>query len=109
MARLLDRPALPAFARFHMDGHRDPDGRHMVEAIARVLGDPAVPIRPLPWWPLRVAALFATAPREWMEMRYLWEQPVRLANDRLVAELGQEPRTPLDEAVRVALAGLGCL
>lgn len=49
MARLLDRPALPAFARFHMDGHWDPDGRQMVEAIARVLGDPAVPIRPLPW------------------------------------------------------------
>lgn len=48
MARLLDRPALPAFARFHMDGHWDPDGRQMVEAIARVLGDPAVPIRPLP-------------------------------------------------------------
>ena len=50
MARLLDRPSLPAFARFHMDGHWDPDGRWMVEAIARVLGDPAVPIRPLPWW-----------------------------------------------------------
>ncbi|MGN7161724.1 NAD-dependent epimerase/dehydratase family protein [Sphingomonas sp. SAFR-052] len=109
MARLLDRPALPAFARFHMDGHWDPDGRRMVEAIARVLGDPAVPIRPLPWWQLRLAALFATTPRELMEMRYLWQQPVRLANDRLVAELGQEPRTPLDDAVRVALAGLGCL
>lgn len=42
-------------------------------------------------------------------MRYLWQQPVRLANDRLVSELGQEPHTPLDEAVRVTLAGLGCL
>ncbi|WP_037489371.1 NAD-dependent epimerase/dehydratase family protein [Sphingomonas phyllosphaerae] len=109
MARLLDQPDLPAFARFHMDGHWDPDGRRMVEAIARVLGDPAVPIRPLPWWQLRLAALFATTPRELTEMRYLWEQPVRLANDRLVAELGQEPRTPLDDAVRVALASLGCL
>ncbi|WP_374296099.1 NAD-dependent epimerase/dehydratase family protein [Sphingomonas sp.] len=109
MARLLDWPDLPAFARFHMDGHWDPDGRQMVEAIARVLGDPAVPIRPLPWWQLRLAALFATTPCELMEMRYLWQQPVRLANDRLLAELGQEPHTPLDEAVRVTLAGLGCL
>ncbi len=109
MARLLDRPNLPAFARFHMDGHWDPDGRQMVEAIARVLGDPAVPIRPLPWWQLRLAALFTTTPRELMEMRYLWRRPVRLANDRLVAELGQEPHTPRDDAVRVTLAGLGCL
>ncbi|AXJ96739.1 hypothetical protein DM480_00230 [Sphingomonas sp. FARSPH] len=109
MARLLDRPDLPAFAHFHMDGHWDGDGRRMVEAIARVLGDPAVPIRPLPWWQLRLAALVATTPRELMEMRYLWQQPVRLANDRLVAELGEEPHTPLDEAVRVTLAGLGCL
>lgn len=109
MARLLDEPDLPAFARFHMDGHWDPNGRHMVEAIARALGDPAVPIRPMPWWQLRLAALFATTPRELMEMRYLWRQPVRLANDRLVSELGQEPHTPLDEAVRVTLAGLGCL
>ena len=109
MARLLDRPSLPAFARFHMDGHWDPDGRGMVEAIARVLGDPAVPIRPLPWWQLRLASLFATTPRELMEMRYLWQRPVRLDNRRLVAELGDEPHTPLDEAVRVTLAGLGCL
>ncbi len=109
MSRLLDQPDLTAFARFHMDGHWDLNGRHMVEAIARALGDPAVPIRPMPWWQLRLAALFATTPRELMEMRYLWQQPVRLANDRLVSGLGQEPHTPLDEAVRVTLAGLGCL
>lgn len=109
MARLLDRPSLPAFARFHMQGHWDADGRQMVEAIARALGDPSVPIRRLPWWQLRLAALVATTPRELMEMRYLWQQPVRMTNDRLVAELGQEPHTPLDEAVRRTLAGLGCI
>lgn len=109
MARLLDRPALPAFARFHMEGHWDADGRRMVEAIARVLGDPAVPIRPLPWWQLRLAALVATTPRELMEMRYLWQRPVRMTHDRLVAELGEEPHTPLNEAVRRTLVGLDCL
>ncbi|SFK56775.1 Nucleoside-diphosphate-sugar epimerase [Sphingomonas sp. NFR04] len=108
MAQLLDRPALPAFARFHMDGHWDANGRQMAETIARVLGDPAVPIRPLPWWQLRLAALAMTTPRELMEMRYLWQQPIRLRNTRLVETLGAEPRTPLVEAVAATLTGLGC-
>jgi hypothetical protein len=44
-----------------------------------------------------------------MEMRYLWEQPLRLSNDRLVRLLGAEPHTPLDAAVGNTLRGLGCL
>jgi hypothetical protein len=32
-----------------------------------------------------------------------------MSNDRLVAELGSEPRTPIDEAVRASLSSLGCL
>lgn len=109
MVRLLERPALPDFARYHMEGHWDPDGRTMADMIVRTLGDPAVPILPLPWWQLRLAALFATTPREIMEMRYLWRRPVRLTNDRLIADLGAEPRTPLHDAVRMTLTGLGCL
>ena len=42
-------------------------------------------------------------------MRYLWREPLRLDNARLVAFLGAEPHTPLDEAVRETLEGLGCL
>ncbi|NOW44020.1 nucleoside-diphosphate-sugar epimerase [Novosphingobium sp. SG751A] len=109
MVRLLERADLPAFGSFHMEGHWDHDGRQMVQTIARVLGDPVVPIRPLPWWLLRVAALVATTPREMMEMRYLWQQPVRLTNARLVAALGGEPRTPLLEAVRTTLSDLQCI
>lgn len=109
IARLLDRDDLPAFARYHLDGQWDGDGRQMVETIVRVLGDPAVPIRRLPWWQLRLAALVAETPRELMEMRYLWQHPLRLDNARLVATLGREPRTPLVEAVRATLASLGCV
>lgn len=108
MARLLDHPALPDFASYHMAGHWDADGRQMAETIARVLGDPAVPIRPLPWWQLRLAALFLTTPRELMEMRYLWQLPVRMTNQRLVDMLGAEPHTPLADAVATTLSGLGC-
>lgn len=109
MVRLLERADLPAFASFHMEGHWDHDGRQMVQAIARVMGDPVVPVRPLPWWVLRIAALVATTPREMMEMRYLWQRPVRMTNARLVETLGDEPRTPLLEAVRATLNDLQCL
>jgi nucleoside-diphosphate-sugar epimerase len=44
-----------------------------------------------------------------IEMRYLWREPLRMDNSRLVAFLGQEPHTALDEAVRITLQGLGCL
>jgi nucleoside-diphosphate-sugar epimerase len=44
-----------------------------------------------------------------LEMRYLWKTPVRLTNDRLVAELGAEPHTPLERAVRTTLEDMRCL
>jgi hypothetical protein len=31
-------------------------------------------------------------------MRYLWRQPVRMCNARLVAVLGKEPQTLLDRS-----------
>jgi hypothetical protein len=36
-------------------------------------------------------------------------EPLRMDNTRLKAVLGAEPHTPLDEAVRETLIGLGCL
>ncbi len=108
---LARRDALPPFAAFHMAGHWDPDGTHMAAAIVRVARrhgmDPRV--RAFPWWLLRVAAPFAPTLRELMEMRYLWRQPLRMDNARLVELLGSEPHTPLDEAVAATLQGLGCL
>ena len=43
------------------------------------------------------------------EMRYLWQTPLRLDNQRLLATLGHEPHTPLEQAVEATLVGLGCL
>ena len=42
-------------------------------------------------------------------MRYLWRQPIRMTNQRLVEAIGPKPHTPLLQAVRESLAGLGCL
>ncbi len=110
MVRLADREGdLEPFATFHMEGHWDPDGTQVIEAIRRVVGRPDLKIRTFPWWMLAVASPLVPLFRELREMRYLWQVPVRLDNGRLLGVLGREPRTPLDEAVRTTLIGLGCL
>ncbi|MBV8034181.1 SDR family oxidoreductase [Roseateles sp.] len=109
---LARRDSLPAFASFHMAGHWDANGRQMAEAIQRVVarhGGRPPRITAFPWWLLNLASPFVATLREMREMRYLWQQPVRMDNARLVATLGSEPHTPLDEAVEAALRGLGCL
>ncbi len=109
MVRLVQHDQVQAFANYHMGGHWDGTGTAMVEAIAEALGAPMVRIAPFPWWALRLAAPFVQMPRELMEMRYLWQQPVRLNNSQLIALLGEEPHTPLPQAVRTTLAALGCM
>ncbi len=110
IARLLEQEAsLETFARFHMDGHWDADGTQMADAIRRVLGNARLPVRSFPWWLLGPAAPFVPLFHEMKEMHYLWQQPVRMDNARLLQVLGEEPHTPLDEAVRATLRGLGCI
>lgn len=99
-------------ARFHMDGHWDADGTQMAAAIARVAGAAsgrAVDVQPFAWWLMAALAPFVTTLHELREMRYLWQQPLRLDNRRLRQTLGSEPHTPLDTAVHATLSGLGCL
>lgn len=110
IVQLLDRrEALEPFAAFHMEGHWDADGTQMVAAIRRAAGEPHPPVRGTPWWLMRLASPFVPLFREILEMRYLWETSLRMDNGRLRSVLGTEPHTPLDEAVRTTLIGLGCL
>ena len=109
MVGLVESDGLPDFATFHMRGHWDEDGTRMMDAIRRVLGSLSVRVSPLPWWTFRFMAPFSTTLREMLEMRYLWEQPVDMGNDRLRAQLGDEPHTPLDQAVFRTLADMGFL
>ena len=106
------RATLPAFARFHMAGHWDHDGQQMTGAIARVVEQAtgtAPAIRRFPWWLVALASPFVATLREMREMRYLWQTPLCMENARLLAVLGREPHTPLDEAVRTTLEGMGNL
>ena len=113
MLQLIERRArLEPFADFHMRGHFDADGGQMAAAIQRVVhadSGRTPTLRRFPWAMLMLAAPFVTFIREMREMRYLWREPIRMDNAKLVATLGAEPHTPLDVAVRDSLAGLGCL
>ena len=62
-----------------------------------------------PWWLIFAMSPFNTTLHEMLEMRYLWQQPIRLDNTKLIDFLGHEPHTPLIEAVHQTLIGLGCL
>ena len=107
IARLLDRAdALEPFARFHFAGQWDADGTAMTRAIAEAVGRPDTKVRLLPWRLLWLAGLVRETPREIYRMRHLWKCPIRLDNARLTAFLGQEPHTPLSEAVRRTLVAL---
>lgn len=107
MVRLAELPGLEDFARFHVEGHWDHDGIRMIEAIRTALGAPDLPVRRLPWWAVRLAAPIHPFCRELAEMAYLWSTPIRMTNDRLVAALGYEPRTPLRDGVAATLEDLG--
>lgn len=110
MMRLIETDsALERCASFHMDGHWDADGTQMIAAIRQVLGNARLPVRSFPWWLLGPAAPFVPLMKEMKEMRYLWQQPIRMRNARLLSVLGCEPHTPLIEAVRATLQGAGCL
>ena len=110
MARLIERAdEIDTFAVFHVGGHWFDDNADMARAALRVAGHPEGSVRRFPWWAMVAISPFVTFAREVLEMRYLWREPIRLDNRKLVAFLGAEPHTALDEALRAALAGAGCL
>jgi nucleoside-diphosphate-sugar epimerase len=110
IARLVAREAdLGQFEVFHFAGHWFEHGIDIAEATRRAAGVAHLPIRRFPWLVLYALAPFVETLRETLEMRYLWTQAVQLDNRKLVAFLGQEPHTALDQALRETLTGLGCL
>jgi nucleoside-diphosphate-sugar epimerase len=110
IAQLLEQEGdLAEFDVFHFGGHWFEAGIEMAHAIQRVVGKPKPRIRRFPWALTYAFSPFVTVFREMLELRYLWQRPVRLDNTKLVAFLGTGPHTPIDMAVRSTLDGLGCL
>ncbi|MBB4955303.1 nucleoside-diphosphate-sugar epimerase [Agrobacterium vitis] len=109
-AQLLDKAdSLPRFSRFHMAGYFDADGLGMARAIWWAAGDGKTRIKSFPWWMVRLLAPVVPVFRELQEMRYLWNEPLRLDNHALTDLLGTEPNTPLEDAVLTTLKSLGCI
>lgn len=104
--RLLDTD-LEHQAVFHFRGHQM-DGHELRAGLEAVAGR-RLPVRQLPWIAVAAASPFVETMREMQEMRYLWREAVLLDNARLVAHLGEEPHTPLTEALREVLRGQNAL
>ncbi len=110
LARLAEHDAsLADFEVFHFKGHWFERGVEMADAIRAVVADSNLPVRFMSWWIVGAASPFVPLMRELWEMRYLWHVPFRLDNSKLLSVLGSEPHTPLEEAVRASLIGIGCL
>lgn len=106
------RDALAAFSTFHLAGHWDQDGTQMVQSIRHVVRHHSgvePKLKAFPWWLVTLLSPFVETLREMKEMRYLWQQPVRMDNAKLQAFLGVEPTTPLAIALEKTLLGLKCL
>jgi nucleoside-diphosphate-sugar epimerase len=110
LARLVDaEERLGNFEVFHFRGHWLARSAELGEAIRRVTGRRALPIRGFPWAVVWAASPFNETFRELLEMRYLWQRPIGLSDAKLVRFLGEIPHTALEVALRATLADMGCL
>jgi nucleoside-diphosphate-sugar epimerase len=94
---------LGAYEVFHFGGHWFERGADIAELAYCVRGVSGRRVRAFPWWAIRLAAPLVETFREMVEMRYLWEVPLKLDNAKLRALIGAEPHTPADIAVASAL------
>lgn len=97
------RHELEPFASFNFGGHYCSRGVAMAEAVRQVAGVPSAPVRSFPWWLIRGMGLVNETCRELVEMRYLWDNSLQLSNTKLVGFLGEEPHTPLHQALEQTL------
>ena len=108
MVRLLERrDDLADFDSFQFGGTWVDDNRAFADAIRVAAGQPRAPIYPFPWPVVHALAPVNETAREMRELIYLWRRPLRLVDDKLRRFLGEVPTTPLDEALRTTLRGLG--
>ncbi len=109
------RNALTPYEVFHFAGHQITGQRwtELLAAVARAQGwlKPEMPlkIKNLPWAVIRLGAMLVPTWSALLEMRYLWETPHALTNEKLAALIGPEPHTPLVPAVEAALVDLGLM
>ena len=95
------REQLWAFETFHFTGNFVTSAE-MVSAVQKAAPVP-LKVTGFPWALLGVIGLFNPVLREVRKMRYLWQNPMQLTDQRLDAILGPDFGTPFDEAVAAAV------
>ena len=91
------RKELTAFENFHFAGHFATT-EQLVGAIQKAAPKP-MKVVAFPWMLLSLMGLFSPLMREVNKMRYLWQNPMRLRDDRLDALLGPGFATPFEDAI----------
>jgi nucleoside-diphosphate-sugar epimerase len=104
MVRLIEceRP-MNTFEVVHFRGHWFERGLSLAELVCRVREVSPKRIKPFPWWLIKLASPFVGAFHEMLEMRYLWQVPLQLNNEKLRALIGAEPHTPIETALAATL------
>jgi nucleoside-diphosphate-sugar epimerase len=109
------RATLRPFEVFHFAGHRVTGQRWLdvLTPVAQAQGwvKPSAQLKlgSLPWSLIRLGAWLMPTWAALLEMRYLWNAPHALANEKLTALIGPEPHTPLAQAAQTALVDLGLM
>ena len=96
------RATLGNFENFHFAGHYVTHGA-MMDAIVKA-SPVQLKVVPLPWIVLQAMGLASSMMREVVKMRYLWNNPMELADPRLDALLGPDFGTPFELAVAETVA-----
>jgi nucleoside-diphosphate-sugar epimerase len=99
------RAQFGAFEMFGFPGHAV-TGRDFVVALAKAARR-GLQIKRMSWWMIHLLRPVVPICRELSEMAYLWQQPHRIAGNKLKAAIGDIPHTPLEVAVARALRDLG--
>lgn len=109
-AELVERGAgLASYEEFCFAGHHV-TGDEMAAAIRKALGRPGLMAKPMPWGLMQLARPFSAFVRELFDVRYVWTEAMPLDGAKLARTLGPAlVETPLEEAVRRAVVGLGAV
>lgn len=109
------REQLAAFEVFHFAGH-SVSARRWLEVLqpiaehrAWVAPKGGLKVKTLPWGLMRWLAWAVPSWASLLEMKYLWDRPYALGEEKLLRLLGSVPHTPLPLAAETALADLGML
>lgn len=95
------RDILPRFCDVPYPGYTL-TGAELAQGLSRVTGR-QVSVRPMNWWPIRLARPIWPLAPHLVEMRYLWDLPHSLDGVFLHELLGTLPQTDLDTALRHAI------